>query len=205
MSFTISSISKPTFDIVTEGYHKQEDLRAYRMPTRITIRLKRLATLCRERLSPTKAYALKRLRSVSPLVDPEFLLFALRVAEHMHRGYEVGHVGGAGAFVPYAECSLSAFVPDTITLEGRYTLCITPHKHQVEIGDIPEYARLLKLKRLTRDVSLAALLNRLALWLYLFVQVYHYGWKIVLCHPITGEQKELTSIFFSKFAADMAL
>jgi hypothetical protein len=203
--FSISSISKPTLDVVAEGYYKQEDLRAYHLPTRTMIRFKRLVTFCREYLSPTKEYALKMKRSASPLVDPEFLLFALLVAEHMHRGYEVGHVGGAGAFVPYSECSLSSFVPNTISLDGRYTLCITPHKHHVEVGDIPEYARLLKLKRLTRDVSLAALFNRLALWLYLFVQVYHYGWKIVLCHPRTGERKELTSIFFSKFSVGMAL
>jgi hypothetical protein len=142
-------------------------------------------------------------RSASPLVDPQFLLLSILVVEYMRRGYQVGHMGGSGVFVHYKECSLATFVLNTITISERYVLSITPHKHCIEVSDIPEYARLLKLKSLTRDASLPALLNRLALWLYLFVQAYHYDWKVVLHHPETGDKKEMTSSFFSKFSDDM--
>ncbi len=203
--FTISSISLPTFDTVTAGYHKQVDEKKSSIRLRAAFLFTCVKSLCRERKLPQKVIPTKTPRSISPIIDPQFLLFAILVAEYMRQGYQVGHMGGSGAFVHYAECSLATFVTSTIQLGERHTLSITPHKHSVEVSDIPEYARLLKLKSLTRDASLSALLNRLALWLYLFVQVYHYGWKIVLYHPKTNDKKELSNIFFSKFSPDMPL
>lgn len=205
--FSISSVPEQTFARVTEGYHRTEDdvKKITGIRPRIIFWFNCFKTLCQERRLPQKVITPKPPRSTSPLVDPQFLLFALCVAEHLSLGYQVGHMGGSGTFVPYIECSLASFVPSTIKIDERYALSITPHTHSVEIGDVPEYAQLLKLKQLTRDPSLSLLLNRLALWLYFFVLAYHYGWKIVLYHPKTGNRKEPTSTFFSKFWSEMSL
>lgn len=203
--FTISSVSEPTFAILTQGYHRQDgDRQTTGVGAQIIFLWKCINSVCRRRKLPQKATAQKTPRSVSPLIDPQFLLFALLVTDYLRRGYQAGHMGGSGAFVPYKECTLSSSVPNTIMLGQVWVLPITPHKHVVDIGDIPEYARLLKLKQLTRDTSVSALLNRLALWLYLFVHAYHYGWKLVLYHPKTEDRKVLSSAFFAKFSHDMS-
>jgi len=204
--FTISSISRPLFGIISDGYHKEKrETKMTKFRERVIFLLIHFKNVFRKHPSPQSAHIAKTTRSISPLVDPEFLAFATAVAEYLRKGYAVGHLGGAGTLVPYAECSLSPCVQNTISLDTRYVLSIAPHRYAVDVGDIPEYAQLLKLKSLTRDTSLSSLLNRLALWLYLFVQIHHYGWRVVLYHPETGDKKEMTSGFFSKFSPEMPL
>lgn len=204
--FSINSISEAHFRSLTNGYHGLIE----RAPESFLQRsLCAVKALFRRKNKPLIALTImqssaQRMRSAYPMLDPHFLLFALLVVSYVHKGYEIGHVG-SGKFIAHQGVVRRALPSDVLLINEQFALKRPAHKYSVLINDIPEYARLKKLQDLTGDASFSALLNRLTLWLYHFVDMRQYGWTIAVQHPKTNDIKILSSPFFEKFPTEMVL
>lgn len=202
--FSINTISEAHFKTITNGYHGLVE----QVPESF---LKRSLTGVKYlfRKKPPMALSMmessvERARSAYPMLDPHFLMFTMLVIAYVHKGYAIGHVSN-GRFMAHHEIVRRGLPSEALHLNDRYELARPIHKYSAMINDIPEYARLKKLQKLTGDASLSALLNRLTLWLYHFVEMHQYEWAIAVKHPKTHDIKILTSPFFAKFPKEMVL
>ena len=204
--FTITSISEASFRILTEGYHKRDDEVVENFTKRTLAKIKSFfgrELPKKQRVSPCSS--VENTRAQYPVLDPQFLLFTMLIVGYLNKGSHIGHFGNA-LFMPYHdECSLGGISSGVLLWNGKYVLHREAHKYSVEVNDIPEYGRLKKLQQMTNDASLSALLNRLVLWLHLFVEINHYGWSIAVKHPKTNDLKILSNPFFLKFSKETAL
>ncbi len=203
--FSINSISEAHFKTITNGYHGLVE----QIPENF---LKRSLTgvkyLFRKKTTQNVLSMMEsnvgRARSAYPILDPHFLLFAMLVIAYVHKGYLVGHVNSE-RFNAHHEVTRRALPTSALLINDQFIVHRPVHKHSAMINDIPEYARLRKLQKLTGDASLSALLNRLTLWLYHFVEMRQCGWEIAVRHPKTNDIKILSSPFFAKFPKEMVL
>ncbi len=214
LHFSITSLPPQLFKMLTEGYHHPTVEEIPRGAVRFFVyKLKRWGSTLRHALkqaTQTRSFfsvekSKEHYRAVYPMFDPQFLLFAVLVAEHVNKGFEIGNQDGRGAFAAFDDFNFSRDPPDIFMVTETQGLRIVPHRYYADVGDIPEHALLKKLQQMTRDKSLSALVNRLSLWMYLFVGATYYGWPIAAKHKQTKELKMLTSPFFKKFSKSMSL
>ncbi len=204
--FSINSISEVHWKTLTNGYHGL----VKRVPESFLKRsLSSVKSLFRKKSKTDNATSMfessvESARSAYPVLDSHFLLFAMLVVSYVHKGYAIGHVSG-GRFIEHQEIVRRALPSDTLLINDQFAVRRPIHKYDAVINDIPEYARLVKLQKLTCDASFSALLNRLTLWLYHFVEMHLYGWSIAVRHPNTNDIKILSSPFFAKFPKEMVL
>ena len=142
-----------------------------------------------------------------PILDPEFLEFCITVARSLGDGALLGAGDGEDFFYPNGlTLSESIESKTTVFLGGsRLMVPITPHSYSAPVSDVPVYARLCALQRLTKDRSTEELLNRLALWLSHFVYTVHFGRNIVACYPGRATKQVLNKEFFTRISSSMFL
>ena len=204
--FSINSISEAHWKTLTSGYHGLVERRPESFLQKSISRVKYLFRKKRKTdnsLSMMES-SIERMRSPYPVLDPHFLLFAMLVIAYVHKGYVIGHVGN-GNFIEHHDVVLRALPANTTVIGDRFSITRPIHRYNAMINDIPEYARLMKLQSLTGDASTSALLNRLTLWLYHFVEMHQYGWSMAVRNPHTNDIKILSSPFFAKFPTEMVL
>jgi hypothetical protein len=208
--FVIDSVTKTEYMNLLSGYRESLE-----KPPALS-RVARMKRACRSALESVGIFEKTSIRdavgaplsTAHPVLDVRFLEFCIEAARYMSKGYAIGPGDGQEYFYPYTEVSLYSEIRGEIEqYDGwnKLTMRIAPHAHAEEVSDIPIYAHLRTLRALTRDRSVSALLNRLTLWLALFVCSAHYCRKVVVCHPKTGERKVLESAFLQSMARHVSM
>ncbi len=212
--FVINSVTEPEYQSLMKGYRAARDAPPPRPPfvgrvRRAIVRIVSSLPLVGRKIGVAATENEKQVYcGPHPVLDPRFLEFCITVAQYMSSGYAVGPGDGNEFFYSYDMVTLSGHVPGEIENYDGWNKLITriaPHSYSEEIPDIPTHAHLRTLRALTHDVSISALVNRLALWLSYFVVSTHYCHKIVACRPKTGDMKVLDTRFFRSFAQHMSL
>lgn len=211
LSFTLDSVSRPEYESLMQGYQGIAPVPL--VPPLFIERLhkvvKRAVAVVASLLGRTAT--IKRDPAVvdstrHPILDPEFLEFCITVARSLRAGAVLGAGDGEDFFYPNG-ISLSESVQGTVTIfcgGDRLLVPIAPHAYSMAVSDVPVYARLCELRRLTKDHSTAELLNRLALWLSHFVYTAHFGRHIVVHYPARNTKQILNKEFFTRISSSMS-
>jgi len=212
LSFTLDSLSRSEYELLMQGYRGVE--RDYpALPSfaeRLRKILKRAASFTVSvRKRPTAPVVHTSLIDPArhPILDAEFLEFCVIVAHALRAGAVLGAGDGEDFFYPNG-LTLSEKIENktTVFLGGsRLMVSITPHSYSALVSDVPVYARLCALQRLTKDHSMNELLNRLALWLAHFAYMVYFGRNIIACYPRRATKQILNKEFFTRISSSMPL
>lgn len=210
LSFTLDSVAQPEYESLMQGY--QGIAQVPPVPPSFFERVKQIskrAALFIASVRGRPAVVDKDPDALDltlhPILDPEFLEFCITIAQALRAGAVVGSGDGEKFFYPN-RITLSEKVQGRITIfcgGDRLMVPIAPHSYAVAVSDVPVYARLCELRRLTKDHSTSELLNRLALWLSHFVYTAHFGRQIVASYPGRDTKQTLNKEFFAKISSRM--
>lgn len=212
LSFTLDSLSRPEYESLMQGYQgvEQDSPAPPSFVERLRKLLKRAASFTVSvRKRPTAPVVHTSLVDPArhPILDAEFLEFCIIIARSLRDGAVLGVGDGKDFFYPN-DVNLSQEVQGAVTIfcgGNRFTVPIVPHSYSTRVSDVPVYARLCELRRLTKDHSMNELLNRVTLWLSCFVHTAYLGRHIVAQYPRRDTKQILNKEFFVRISSHMIL